>query len=127
MPDDITAQIAAFDRAVQDRDHVMAESVLDDEYELQLVQPSAAAVPRSRWLEMLQDYVVSEYEIQEQRVDVDGDLAVVLSRVRMTAIVLGQDRSGVFVITDVWRQRDGGWRVWRRHSTPATAGEMPGS
>jgi hypothetical protein len=105
----------------------VAESVLDDDYQLQLMQPSSAVMPRSRWLEVLPDYVVSEYEIQEQRVDIDGDVAVVLSKVRMTADVLGQDRSGVFVISDVWRQRDGVWRVWRRHSTPATAGDLPGS
>jgi ketosteroid isomerase-like protein len=126
MPDDLTAQMAAFDRAVLNRDHAVAESVLDDDYQLQLVQPSAAAMPRARWLEVLPDYVVSEYEIQEQRVDIDGDVAVVLSRVRMNADVLGHDRSGVFVITDVWRQRNGVWRVWRRHSTPATAGDLPG-
>ena len=50
-----------------------------------------------------------------------------LPGVRMTATVLGADRSGVFAISDVWRLRPVGWRVWRRHSTPATAGSRPGA
>ena len=44
------------------------------------------------------------------------------------AVVLGvMFVSGAFVLTDVWRHRSGGWRVWRRHSTPATAGRLPSS
>jgi ketosteroid isomerase-like protein len=92
-----------------------------------LVQPMPAAVPREAWLGLLPDYVVHEYLVEEQTVDVDGDTAAVLSRVRMRADVLGEDRSGTFVLTDVWRRRSGGWRVWRRHSTPATAGRLPKS
>lgn len=42
------------------------------------------------------------------------------------ATVLGVDRSGRFVISDCWRRgADGKWRVWRRHSTPLSAGVMP--
>lgn len=56
----------------------------------------------------------------------DGDYAAVLHRDRMRATVLGEDRSGVFVLSDVWRRRDERWRLWRRHSTPLGAGAMPG-
>jgi hypothetical protein len=45
----------------------------------------------------------------------------------MHAIVLGEDRSGLFVISDVWRRRGGSWKVWRRHSTPLAAGVTPGA
>ena len=93
-------------------------SVLDDGYMLMLVQPMPAAVPREVWLGLLPDYVADEYLVEEQTVDVDGDTAAVLSRVRMRADVLGEDRSGTFVLTDVMRHRSGGWRVWRRHLRP---------
>jgi len=53
-------------------------------------------------------------------------VAAVLSKVYMRATVLGEDRSGLFVISDFWRHGKDGWRVWRRHSSPLTAGEMPG-
>jgi len=47
-------------------------------------------------------------------------------RLTMTAMVLGEDRSGAFVISDVWLRGADGWRIWRRHSTPLAAGPMFG-
>jgi hypothetical protein len=70
--------------------------------------------------------VVHEYSIEEQIVDEDGDEAAVITRARMRATVLGEDRDGVFVISDFWRLRQERWRVWRRHSTPLSAAAMPG-
>jgi hypothetical protein len=43
----------------------------------------------------------------------------------MTATVLGVDRSGLFTISDTWLRTPDGWRVWIRHSTPQTAGDLP--
>lgn len=127
MEDDLNRRIEAFERCVNERDAVAAADVLDDGYALVLVQPNAATMPRERWLEVLGDYVVHDYEVQERTIDVDGDCAAVLQRVAMRATVLGEDRSGVFVLSDIWRRRDGVWRVWRRHSTPLAAGTMPGA
>jgi len=126
MHDELTRAIADLQRCIEQRDVAEAASVLDEEYSLLLVQPTRATMPRDRWLETLADYIVHEYAVEEQIVDVDGDLAVVLHRDRMRATVLGIDRSGTFVITDVWRRRRGDWRIWRRHSTPLTAGALPG-
>lgn len=128
MTDDrLLTQIANFERCIRERDGRLAEKVLDPDYALVLVNPSFAVVPRSSWLGMLPDYVVHSWEVQEQGLDVDGECAAMLQRVLMQATVLGHDRSGVFVISDVWRLRDDEWRVWRRHSTPLSAGRMPGS
>lgn len=126
MTDDLREAMDAFQRAVLERDVGLAETVLDDDYALVLVQPSAARMPRARWLEVLPDYVVHDYVVGDEMVDTYGDVAAVLSHVRMRATVLGEDRSGDFVISDIWRRRDEGWRIWRRHSTPATAPAMPG-
>lgn len=90
--------------------------LLDDDYALVLVTPTLAVMPRARWLEVLPDYLVHEYGVDEQVVDQDGDCATVLHRARMTATVRGEDRSGMFVISDVWRRRDRRWLLWRRHS-----------
>ncbi len=54
-------------------------------------------------------------------------LAAVLQRVRMKATVFGQDRSGVFILSDVWRRGPGGWQIWRRHSTPLDAPALAAS
>jgi hypothetical protein len=127
MDPDLRARIVAFDQCIQDRDHGAAEQVLHDDYALVLVMPSRAVMPRERWLEVLPDYVVHDYAVEEQLVDELGDTAAVLTRVTMHATVLGEDRSGSLVISDIWRRGDDGWRVWRRHSTPLQAGRMPGA
>lgn len=126
MPDDLQDAIARFQRCIQDRDREAAEAVLHPDYALVLVQPARAEIPRARWLEVLEDYVVHDYEVEEAVVDIDGDIATVLHRDRMSATVLGEDRSGIFVLTDTWRRTPDGWRIWRRHSTPLSAGSMPG-
>ena len=124
---DLATAMRDFDDAVQQRSHVLAEAVLDEDYALTLVHPAPATMPRARWLEVLENYVVHSYDIEEQRVDQSGDVAAVLSKVHMRATVLGQDRSGWFVISDFWRHGQDGWRIWRRHSSPLTAGQMPGA
>ena len=127
MPDDLQDAIARFERCIVDRDRAAAESVLDPDYALVLVHPARAVMPRGRWLDVLEDYVVHDYAVEESVLDVDGDTATVLHRDRMSATVLGEDRSGTFVVSDVWRRTPDGWRVWRRHSTPLSAGNMPGA
>jgi hypothetical protein len=112
-------------RSIEERDReAAAAGYLAEDYALELVQPSRAVFARHR-LETLREYVVSAYDIEEQIVDMAGDLGVVIHRARMQATVFGTDRSGTFVLTDVWRRQDGAWRVWRRYSTPLAAGEMP--
>ncbi len=123
---DLAAAMNSFDQAVQQRDHALAERVLHEDYALVLVHPRPAVMPRARWLAVLDDYVVDSYAIEEQRVDEHSDVAAVLSKVDMRATVLGEDRSGLFVISDVWRRGESGWQIWRRHSSPLTAGDLPG-
>ncbi len=53
-----------------------------------------------------------------------ADTAVVLQRAFMRATVFDVPRDGVFVITDSWLREGGVWRVWKRHSTPLSAGEL---
>ncbi len=118
---------AGWQRSIEERDVEAAASFLADDYALELVQPRRAVVRRDEWLRTLTDYVVSSYATLDDIVDIDGDVAVVLHRAEMEATVLGADRSGMFVLTDIWRRQDGAWHVWRRHSTPLSAGVMPRS
>jgi hypothetical protein len=126
MSADLELAMTEFQRCIAERDGAAAADVLDADFALLLVQPVATAVPRDRWLATLSDYVVHSYEVQEQQIDVDGSVAAVLQRAHMEATVGGVDRSGVFILTDIWRLRAGHWRVWKRHSTPLTAGPVPG-
>ncbi len=127
MTDELRLAMSRFQECIERRDRSAAESVLDEDYALVLVHPTRATMPRARWLDVLADYCVHSYTLDESVIDVDGDVAVVLQRVQMSATVFGEDRSGSFVISDVWRRGPGGWKVWRRHSTPLAAGHMPGA
>ena len=122
---DLREQWARWQRAIEDRDVEAAARCLDDDFALELIQPVRAQMGRAQWLATLPDYVVSRYEVEDQIVDIDGHVGVVLHRARMQATVAGVDRSGIFVITDVWRRDGRRWKVWRRHSTPLTSGAMP--
>lgn len=126
IDDELQKAMAALQECIERRDRPAAERVLDEEYALVLVHPAPVTMPRERWLDMLPEYRVHSYHVEEAVVDADGDVAVVLQRVHMTATVIDADRSGTFVITDVWRRRQDVWKLWRRHSTPLMAGDMPG-
>jgi ketosteroid isomerase-like protein len=113
-----------WERAIRDRDPVAARSVLADDYALVLVHPAAAVLHLDEWIAMLPDYIVHGWTVEERVVDVSGDVAAILQRVSMQATVRGVDRSGLFAISDVWRRIEGEWKVWRRHSTPFSAGGL---
>jgi hypothetical protein len=117
---------AFWTEALLARDVDAADAVLHDGYALVLVHPVAALVDRGEWLRTLPDYVISGWDVRGSAWDVRGDVATHLQMVDQTAVVMGNDRSGLFAISDTWlRDADGSWKVWRRHSTPMTAGAIP--
>ena len=126
-PEDLAGRSEEFDRVVLARDREAAAEVLDEDFALVLVHPAPAVVPRAAWIQMLPDYVVHGWEAEESKLEVHDGLGTVFQRVQMEATVLGEDRSGLFVISDLWVPVDDVWRIWRRHSTPLSAGRMPGS
>ena len=122
--DELLRRGSEWDAAVRGRDEAAAADLLAPDFALELVQPVRNVMTRQVLLEVLADDVVGEWDVEEQIVDVDGDVGAVLRRVRIEATVMGEDRSGVFVMSDVWRRLDGEWRLWRRHSTPLLAGRL---
>jgi Domain of unknown function (DUF4440) len=125
VSDDLDTATREFQRCIEQRNQVAAADVLDQDYALVLVQPARVVLPREVWLATLPGYIVHSYDVQERVVDIDGDCAAVLHRADMRATVNGAERSGLFSVSDIWRLRDGQWRIWRRHSTPLSAGPMP--
>lgn len=122
---EIAERSREWDRAVKERDVQRAGALLHQDFALVLVQPAKTIMSRDQWLALLPDYVVTRWEVLEQVVHADDDVAAVLQRVDMSAAVLDQDRSGIFVLGDIWRRSHGTWQVWRRHSTPLSADELP--
>ncbi len=115
----------AWQRALEARDPEAAAEYLADDYALVVTNPEPAVATRAEWLRLLPNYDIRAYEIQHREVSIRDGVGVVVQRVTMTAVVAGADRSGTFVLVDLWSEDDGVWRVWRRHSTPLTAGSMP--
>ena len=66
---DLELAMQEFERAVVERDAAAASRVLDDDFALVLVEPAPAVMPRSRWLEVLPDYVVDAYDVEEAHVE----------------------------------------------------------
>lgn len=78
---------------------------------------SLRIVPRTAWLETLAAYETKSFKVDDVRVHVYGDTAVVAMLFTQHAMVRGQDRSAQFFITDVWVKETAGWRVSERHSS----------
>lgn len=125
MTSELEQRLDDFQRVINERDRVAAETVLHPDYALVLVHPAPAVITRSQWLDALPAYIVDEWAVQERHIDVDGGCAAVLQRGFQRATVRGQDRSGVFIVSDVWLRTGNTWQIWKRHSTPLTAGTMP--
>jgi hypothetical protein len=111
--------------AIEARDPEAAAHFLSDDYALVILQPQPTVVRRDEWLRMLPDYDVTGYSVEERIVETGRDLCTVFQRVDQTAVVKGVERSGIFILVDVWVQEADEWRVWRRHSTPLSAGVAP--
>jgi ketosteroid isomerase-like protein len=122
---DIVERTDRWQRTIEERDPKAAASFLADDYALVILQPQPAIVGRQEWLRMLPDYHVNAYSVEERIVQAREGLCTVLQRVDQTAVVNGVERSGVFILLDVWVQEADAWRVWRRHSTPLSAGPVP--
>ena len=123
--EDILERAEAWQRTIETRDPEAAAEFLANDYALVVTHPEAAVMPREEWLRVLPSYEVSAYEIHHRTLDTRDGVAVVVQRVDMRGVVFGADRSGVFILVDVWIDVTGTWRVWRRHSTPLSAGSLP--
>lgn len=80
--------------------------------------------PRERWLSVMPAYEIQSINIDDIRATLYDQIAVVSLLWSQRATVNGNDRSGTFFITDIWRKTADGWRVAERHSSrpePAAA------
>ena len=109
--EDILERDDAWQQRDRDARLEAAGDILASDYALVVTHPEVAVMPRAEWLGLLPDYDVRAYEIQHRSVEIRGDVAAVVQRVEMTAVVAGVDRSGVFVLVDLWVEDAGTWRV----------------
>ena len=109
----------SFAELVKSRDTIQIKKLQSETYFLAVgiqgkpLQP----VPRNRWLKNLKNYVVESYSIDDIKVNIYGNTGVAMLMFTQKATVRGQDRSGQFILTDIWNKGNHGWLIAERHST----------
>jgi ketosteroid isomerase-like protein len=113
--------------AIQKQDELQMSNFLSDNYFLAIAIQGMPLkiVPKVAWLENLKFYKTDALHIDDISAHVYGNTAVVSMLFTQKATVRGQDRSGQFMITDIWVQQDIGWRVAERHSSRPESATVP--
>ena len=116
------AEALALERRVQaavaGRDLVVLEELLAPEFTLTTGRAAAPVRTRAEYLAITAaSYVIDGWEFEELDVVPLGDAAVVRARYRQRGSMEGADRTGVFLLTDVWAERAGRPQLVTRHSS----------
>ena len=124
----ITELERSFALSIQTRDTTATKKFQADTYFLAytVYGMPIQVVPRQSWLNLLKDYVTESFSIDDIKVTVYGNTAIAMLMFTQKAIVRGQDRSGQFVLTDIWHKKGKHWLITERHSTrPGPPVNMP--
>lgn len=122
-PSQVEQEISALEKewatAIQRQDIAAMDHFLSPRYALSIAVQGGQlkVIPRAAWLDTLKAYETKNFTIDDLKVHVYGDTAIVLMLFTQQALVRGQDRSGQFLITDVWVKDTSGWHVAERHSS----------
>jgi len=122
----IIAQQEAWMAAWIANDRAVLERTLAPEFALVVSARPEARVDRAAWLRTAgTEYTCETFRYAGMQVRDFGDVVVVSSLATQRATAFGQDRSGTFFLTDIWRVgAEGRWQVIARYSSygePATA------
>ena len=125
LPDDLPleATISHLERrwaaAFQRKDIPELQSMMADGYSLVIAVEDMPlqVVPRDAWLESLRSYEIQEASVERIYVRIYDCVAVAVMLWRQTASLHGQDRSAVFMLTDIWTRIGNEWRLAERHSS----------
>ena len=134
MPELDRPDVAAAVRAQQEawmaawiaNDRATLERILAPEFALIVSSRAESRMERAAWLRTAgTEYTCEEFRYDGMKLRDFGDVVVVSSLATQRATAFGQDRSGTFFLTDVWRMgADGAWQVIARYSSypePGTA------
>lgn len=119
----VEAQISSLERrwaaAFQRKDVTALQKMMADGYSLVIAVEGLPlqVVPRDAWLEALEDYSITEASVDHIYVRIYDCVAVAVMLWRQKATLHGEDRSAVFMLTDIWVDVNGEWRLAERHSS----------
>lgn len=104
--------------AWKNKDSAKLEQLLAPDYRLVFSAPTIHIASRSEWLHVaLHDYDCYSFQYTNFDIRIYGSTAIVQSTYEQNAIMHGTDRSGKFLLTDVWVKNNKNWQVVHRHSS----------
>jgi ketosteroid isomerase-like protein len=106
---------AAFSR----KDYAALQTMMADGYSLVIAVEGLPlqVVPRNAWLEALDHYEIQEAAVDHIHVRIYDCVAVAVMLWRQKASLDGADRTAVFMLTDIWVEVGGEWKLAERHSS----------
>lgn len=104
--------------ALKLRDASALSQIISDDFTLVSPRLVLAAGSRDKYFaHALRDLNLASYDFSESTVRLYGRTALVSGLLKESAHVSGEDWGGSYLITDVWVNRDGLWRVVSRHAS----------
>ena len=105
--------------AFQRKDMAALQDMMADGYALVIAVQGLPlqVVGRNAWIAALEDYEVSEAAVEHIHVRIYDCVAVAVMLWRQSATLHGEDRSGVMMLTDIWVDVSGEWKLAERHSS----------
>ncbi len=105
--------------AFQRKDIAALQDMMADGYALVIAVQNLPlqVVGRNAWLAALDDYQISEASVEHIHVRIYDCVAVAVMLWRQVATLHGEDRSGVMMLTDIWVDVSGEWKLAERHSS----------
>ena len=113
--DELKELSVAWMKAWKDNDMAFLENILAPDF--RLLTSELWIMPKEQWLANVPKYTCEEFQYRQQEVREYGDTAIIQSLTSQKANFNGQDRSGDFLITDVWVKNTDGWKVVHRHTS----------
>jgi hypothetical protein len=119
VTEDLAALSVRFMEAVRDRELPFLEYHLGGEFTLTTGRAGAPTRGRAEWLRVTASrYEIEEFAFEElETLDYDS-VGLVRSRYRQTGSMDGERRDVVYLMTDVWVERDGRPQLASRHASP---------
>jgi ketosteroid isomerase-like protein len=117
--DEIINLEKSFAEAIKNQDTLQTKMFQSDTYFLAYTVQDMPIqiVSKQSWLTLLKDYVTESFTINDIKVNVYGNTAIAMLIFTQKATIRGQDRSGQFVLTDIWTKGNKGWLITERHSS----------
>lgn len=109
MPPDIPNLSTRLWHALLQADKAAAAPLIDD---AAVFVHMGATLDKTQELDAIGSLIqLKKLDVEEQSVRLIGTTAILLNKIRLTAVVNGETVTNPFVVTETWGQQDTAWRL----------------